>query len=1189
MKKRIFVPLLALISVLCCFFAIACAETVKFELDGGGQVCDIVAELDELVVLPKVVAYKGGEKLEVTTEITNSKGETAELVNGKLRATDMGGYTIKYSAGGSDCTVKVTVKDTKAPSFRVMGTSGSVVILNNEVTVPECKAIDASSDLLEVKYVVFAPDGSEVTVTNEKFVAAKEGTYTVRYSAEDASGNKGTYDFYFVCKNAVILNDFEKESDIYLVQDESVISVTDEAVNGKGLRIDFDQSVDPDGRYRYIRIPLVKADGSFYEWDELLEFEGVQLYVYLSSANELGLTNFTRAVGMGANVLYYSKEELIAAKEFSASQYSANLNGFFINVKYSVPGTYMIFDYFIGVYPENYVYPVKFYGADGEKAKTELAAKYNDRIAVPEVTAIRNGNDVNVTAKVFDSKNVEVTLTENAFTATDTDGYVIVYTATDEFGSAEFKTTVTVEDTRIPVISVDSAELISVPLGSEYTLPDSSVEIITGETIIPKIGVKSPAGDDVTVENGKFIASVKGVYEITYTAESADGKKSEKVIKIDVKNGVILNRFGSVGNNPGNNSNDLYWTNPQGATAFSADKTLHGAKVLNVTDSGYNIYIPLRNENSAFCKYSEIAEFESLEIRVYSSAERKFCLPTAQIFNVDLTVGWNTVSVPKANISAMYEEMGGGFYAESIQGCNFYVSPADKDSYLVFAQIFGVYADDYVAPVTFEYNGGKLPAQTEADYGANYVVPAVTAKRKNSEVAVTYKVFNAANEEVAVENGAFAVSQIEDYVIVYTAQDEAGSAEARIIVKINDTRTPMLTPCAFNGKTIILNGEVSVPECLVAVATGEELTATVTVLDPDLNEVTLENGKFTPDKAGNYTVKYTAVSAVNGKTGSAELTLVCIDGVILNSFKNLPAGEIGGNGDDFYWIRSDVTVSADDKLFAAKVENNVTAGYNIYIPLRNASNNFCTIEELENFSALKMTIYSSCDRAFSLCDYQAFNVQLIKGWNTFNIPMSNISALYQTMGTGFYANSIQGMQFYVGNAEAGEYLAFGEIAGINKPLDGEVLNSFTNVPSSNPGTDGNDIFWVRNEVSFEKDESFGGIKITNLADGGYDAYIPLKKTDGSYYSFDELSAFKTIRVTLYSSCARNFGPADYSVFYVGLVKGKNVVDIPVEKITAIYEKQSTGFYAQSIQGMKFYVDSAATGEYLTIKEIFGVK
>ena len=207
-------------------------DDITFNVEGQEVPTTMTAELGDLFIMPKVSAELSGELLDVGVQVFDSTGAEVELVNKKFKATDLNGYTVVFTASNGTVTetteIRLSVTDTKAPTFSVRGTSGSVSLLNDVVEVPECLIVDASSDSLTYTYTVKDPQGNPVTVEEEKFTVTQVGDYVITYEAEDASGNHGTKDFIVACKNAVVLNNFETETDLGWIAHGGSVSVNTE-------------------------------------------------------------------------------------------------------------------------------------------------------------------------------------------------------------------------------------------------------------------------------------------------------------------------------------------------------------------------------------------------------------------------------------------------------------------------------------------------------------------------------------------------------------------------------------------------------------------------------------------------------------------------------------------------------------------------------------------------------------------------------------------------------------------------------------------------------------------------------------------------------------------------------------------------------------------------------------------------
>ncbi len=372
----------------------------------------------------------------------------------------------------------------KTLNFDIVGANGLYVGVNEEVTLPACIATDKNTfETFTATATVQDATGAEVPVTDGKFTPTALGEYTVTYSAVDGNGNIQTQAITFIAKNVEMLNDFNSTDSI------GWISFTNEktanaqhAVSGGGVSV---KSVETDAskvNWARICVPFQKADESFYTWEELQEFEGIQVFVYSNVGTELDLAaKAGYSIAPGYNVVYYTLEDIATSLQQSASQYTPDVNGFYVNLRSAAEGNTVIFDRIVGVYADDYAPQIKFKDEEGNALGTELLANLNAEVTIPTVTAIRKGQAAaTVTVKVYDTDNVEVPVTDGKFTASNGNGYKIVYTAVDAVGDASLTLNVSV-NTRVGKTLTDFKELTDVyyigGTWSNKTLDENGVKV----------------------------------------------------------------------------------------------------------------------------------------------------------------------------------------------------------------------------------------------------------------------------------------------------------------------------------------------------------------------------------------------------------------------------------------------------------------------------------------------------------------------------------------------------------------------------------------------------------------------------------------------------------------------------------------------------------------------------------------
>ena len=117
-------------------------------------------------------------------EVRDSYGNIVDVVNGKVSATDINGYTITHKNGNR--TVKVV--DTTAPEI-VLSYEYKNVAVNSDVSLPELSLYDNYYE--QPIYVAdLTKDGDNVLTYDNKFVAESEGIYEYTVTAKDKFDNE---------------------------------------------------------------------------------------------------------------------------------------------------------------------------------------------------------------------------------------------------------------------------------------------------------------------------------------------------------------------------------------------------------------------------------------------------------------------------------------------------------------------------------------------------------------------------------------------------------------------------------------------------------------------------------------------------------------------------------------------------------------------------------------------------------------------------------------------------------------------------------------------------------------------------------------------------------------------------------------------------------------------------------------
>lgn len=1164
MKKKLFwlagmaSVVVGLSSLTGCFLS-GNKDEIEFDVDGQAVPQTVDAELGDLFILPKVSATFGDEILDVTIQVFDSTGAEVDLLNKKFKATDVNGYKIVFTAvkdGKTETTeIKVNVSDTKAPTFSVQGTSGAVSLLNDVVEVPSCLVMDASASSLAYTYSVKDPAGNPVEVVDNQFTVTQPGDYVITYEAEDSSGNKGSKEFIVACKHAVILNNFEQVSDLGWVAYGGAASVTEEnATNGNALKIDYGM----EGYWGRICVPFVKEDGSYWTWKDLQKFEGIQLNVYSSTANEFGLATAVKPIDAGKNIVYFSMEEIKAAYTAAPEQYEENGNGFYLNIRTVMPGTYIVLDYMLGIYANDYVPQAELTLEGYEEIPTSFSVNLDETLTLPVASANRDGVAMNLSVVVKDSAGNEVSLSDNGFAATDTKGYTVTYTLSDETGTAEIVIPVSVVDTRIPQIILTMTERMAM-LGSTVQIPASEVFITTGETLTASVEVKDPEGNAVVLENNAFVATMMGNYTVTYTTQSSvNGYTDEKTVLITVIEGEILNDF--------NDLSDIGWTPFVKEVEVYGNNDGCGLKVTSTTATNWaRICLPLRNENGDFVSLEDLLEYEKIELYFNASCDMELGLchevkPVSAGFN-KVTFMMDEIKAGLAVDPQQYTATENGFYLN--------VKAVRVGDVIIFENIVAIYADDYVPAIKATMEGyDVIPEEMKAVEGESFVLPALTATRGGEAMEVSVAVLDSNGEKVTLEDNAFTTA-VGEYTIVYTLSDSYGEEEVAIKLTVREKNTHVFSiEVAQTERLVSVNTAFDIPAYKASATTGETLTATVVVKAPDGSQAVVDGDTYTSTMTGVYTISYTVKSEMVDGGASAEITYTVVKGTIVNNFDS--TADIG-------WvnIENSKEIVAGETGYGLKLTANGTGNWGrICVPFKNANGSFVTWEALQQNVSVDMYFYASKDMSVGLCNLP---VAATKGFNKVTFTMAEILAAYAVDPAQYSANE-NGFYITYNSLEPGDYLVF-EYFVINQPKvtveNGAILSDFTKMT---------DLGWIQYTNSKELTED--GLKVTATGEATANwcrVCVPFRKADGSFYTWTEVQAFTKIELTVICPTYNEIGLAN-AVY--AAPAGQTTITFTAAEILAAYAAAPEQ-YEENENGFFINVKNAVPGEYIIFVSMVG--
>ena len=419
-------------------------------------------------------------------------GEIDVVITGQLNAETIGTYTLTYSAtdaagNSASKTRTVTVVDVTAPIISLNG--NEFLNLNQDVVYSELGA--SATD---------AADGDIDIVISGEVQTQTVGTYTLTYSATDASGNTAskTRRVNILDPNAPVisLNGSDtlniNQGSVYVEQGASAIDAVD-------------------GDIEVVITGQVNADvvGSY-----TLVYSATD-----SAGNRASIPRTVHVLDVTAPVISLIGEASITLNhpanyvEQGASASDA------VNGDIDVVITGQVNAQTIGTYTLTY----SATDAAGNSATATRTVNVID-VTPPAVSLI--GSAVMTTshgqafldpgAQALDAVDGTLTISTSGTVNTQAVGtYTLTYSATDAAGNqASVERNVRVEDHTPPVISLSGSNPLTLKLGSEYLEPGSSaVDAVDGTVTVSASG---------TVNIQKV-----GSYSLTYSTVDAAGNQSQ--------------------------------------------------------------------------------------------------------------------------------------------------------------------------------------------------------------------------------------------------------------------------------------------------------------------------------------------------------------------------------------------------------------------------------------------------------------------------------------------------------------------------------------------------------------------------------------------------------------------------------------------------------------------------------------
>ena len=845
------------------------ARTVNV-VDTTAPVITITGDNPVTIELGSTYTDEGATATDLSADITVTSTSTVDT-------SIVGSYTVTYTAAdasGNEATTvtrTVNVVDTTAPVITITGDNPVTIELGSTYTDEGATATDLSAD---------------ITVTSTSTVdTSVVGSYTVTYTAADASGNEATT----VTRT---VNVVDTTAPVITITGDNPVTIelgstyTDEGATATDLSADITvtstSTVDTSivGSYT---VTYTAADASGNEATTVTR----TVNVVDTTAPVITIT--------GDNPVTIELGSTYTDEGATATDLSADI---------TVTSTSTVDTSIVGSYTVTYTAA----DASGNEATTVTRTVNVVDTTAPVIT-ITGDNPVTI--------ELGSTYTDEGATATDLSGditvtststvdtsivgsYTVTYTAADASGNeaTTVTRTVNVVDTTAPVITITGDNPVTIELGSTYTDEGATATDLSG---------------DITVTSTSTVdTSIVGSYTVTYTAADASGNEATTVTRtvnvVDTTAPVIT----ITGDNPVTIELGSTYTD-EGATAtdLSGDITVTSTSTVDTSVVGsytvtYTAADASGNEATTVTRTVNVVD------------------TTAPVITI---TGDNPVTI---ELGSTYTDEGAT--ATDLSGDITVTSTSTVDTSIV-----GSYTVTYTAA---DASGNEATTVTRTVNVVDTTAPVITITGDNPvtiELGSTYTDEGATATDLSGDITVTSTSTVDtsivgSYTVTYTAADASGNEATTVTRTVNvvDTTAPVITITGDNPVTIEL-GSTYTDEG----ATATDLSGDITVTSTSTVDTSI---------VGSYTVTYTAADASGNEATTVTRTVNVVDTtapVITITGDNPVTIELGSTytdeGATATDLSGDITVTS-----TSTVDTSVVGSYTVTYTAADASGNEAT-------------------------------------------------------------------------------------------------------------------------------------------------------------------------------------------------------------------------------------------------------
>lgn len=529
-------------------------------------------------------------------------------------------------------------------------------------------------------------------------------------------------------------------------------------------------------------------------------------------------------------------------------------------------------------------------------ALSEHAAQIyaGEEYALPEATYGGYVGHVEKTVKVTKGgKNYA--LSENGtFTTTESGNYSVCFVASDFLGRecvSEYALRVVSSDR--PVFVTDPEKLVPEKFIAGYLNPIPEVKAVyVGSDNSVKEASVSVIATNGTISGGRITPSAAGETELTFTATYGGKTLQKKVVR----------QAYSIKNENGIDYKSTFITSESVVAGYSAS----GYAEYTFTGSGKIEFINTMLSENVFAKLQTDKtkkDIGALIINIYNPQNRaKMLRARLQSYDGRIYISLNDGALQAVGsgdfsgdhaIEINYEEFERRF---TVNGLSYDVGDfegigSDYASLEIEVEgktetsVYGLIAEkvgNQSLSATTTIDNGKPMIVCMGDYGGCYEIngvytsPYILAKDivdpslKEFTMTVTspdgsYLTLGGKTMDAAeVEQIEFELSSYGEYVFEYYAEDNAGRRDTFVfVVNVLDRVSPVVRTVGSYATTGKVNTAISVASFSATdnVSPASDIFTRILVLKPDGNYDLVQNGKFTPVKAGHYKVTCYATDA----------------------------------------------------------------------------------------------------------------------------------------------------------------------------------------------------------------------------------------------------------------------------------------------------------------------------------------